>query len=287
MSISKIMATDTKHGFLHELNERWFYFKRARQIEWSHFLYSHSAYRKWNEQTLRGLKNRYQGKRIFIVCNGPSLKPEDLERIHQAGEYSFGCNRIHYIYDKTNWRPTFFTMMDIGPLAKRIDIMRCCPAELQFYRQDAYTTIRKTGRDNICLLDTLDSPELLDHPQFMEDPLKKIYFIETTTYCMIQLAVYMGFSELYIIGCDNNYSINVLKDGTRVETGASSYFSGFGDKNDNATTVSRIWANNVAYETAQKYALEHGIRIMNATRGGHLEAFPRVEFDSLFATKQQ
>ena len=38
----------------------------------------------------------------------------------------------------------------------------------------------------------------------------------------------------------------------------------------------------MAYQAAEKYAEEHGIKIYNATRGGRLEVFERVDFDSLF-----
>ena len=36
------------------------------------------------------------------------------------------------------------------------------------------------------------------------------------------------------------------------------------------------------YQKAKQYADAHGIKIYNATRGGKLEVFPRVDFDSLF-----
>ena len=35
------------------------------------------------------------------------------------------------------------------------------------------------------------------------------------------------------------------------------------------------------YEIANTYALEHGFHIYNATRGGQLEAFPRVDLDEV------
>ena len=41
--------------------------------------------------------------RAFIVGNGPSLKPWQLDRI--KGEASYGVNRIHLIYPETSWRP--------------------------------------------------------------------------------------------------------------------------------------------------------------------------------------
>ena len=37
-----------------------------------------------------------------------------------------------------------------------------------------------------------------------------------------------------------------------------------------------------AYQKAKTYADTHNIKIYNATRGGKLEVFQRVEFDSLF-----
>ena len=38
-----------------------------------------------------------------------------------------------------------------------------------------------------------------------------------------------------------------------------------------------------AYKSAQQYAASHGISILNATRGGKLEVFPRVNFEKLMA----
>ena len=266
------------------INVKWYNLKRWYWINRSHILYHFSDFRKGNEERLRKYKDKYKGKRIFIVCNGPSLCSEDLEKIHLNGDYSFGCNRIHYIFPKTHWRPDFYTMMDLGPLHQRFELMNTIETKYKFFRTDTYTTIRKI-KGNVTLLKTLDTPKLLENPKFSADCSKIIYFIETTTYCMIQLAVYMGFSEIYIIGCDNHYSINVLKDGTRINTGAHSYFSGFGNTEDDHATVSRIWANDIAYDTAQKYAESHGIKIMNATRGGNLNSFPRVDFDSLFPSR--
>ena len=36
------------------------------------------------------------------------------------------------------------------------------------------------------------------------------------------------------------------------------------------------------YKAAERYSRQHGFRIYNATRGGKVEAFERVDFDSLF-----
>ena len=51
-------------------------------------------------------KNKYTGRRCFIVANGPSLRPEDLDLLHDRGEITFGMNRIYKLFDQTSWRPT-------------------------------------------------------------------------------------------------------------------------------------------------------------------------------------
>lgn len=83
----------------------------------------------------------------------------------------------------------------------------------------------------------------------------------------MQFAVYMGIKELYLIGVDFNYS---LKNNHfyKNEIGIQNIF----DKEN-------VYAG---YLAAKQYADSHGIKIYNATRGGKLEVFPRVDFDSLF-----
>lgn len=107
-----------------------------------------------------------------------------------------------------------------------------------------------------------------------------VYDIATVTYSMLQIAVSMGIRDIYIIGCDNSYGKEVKKDGTVVDNGTVSYFAGSDPKETKHAAAT--WEMDIAYEYAKKFAKEHDIHIYNATRGGHLEAFERVDFDSLF-----
>ena len=58
-------------------------------------------------QTLKGI---HEGKRCFVIGNGPSLCPEDLDLL--CGEYTFAANRIYNIFDRTSWRPTYYLTVD-------------------------------------------------------------------------------------------------------------------------------------------------------------------------------
>ena len=103
---------------------------------------------------------------------------------------------------------------------------------------------------------------------FSDDPYAIVYHGMTVTYSAMQLAVYMGFKEIYLLGCDCDYS------------GEKQHFMDYGLKTETADNPeSKAIA---AYTTAKNYADEHGIKIYNATRGGKLEVFERVDLDSLF-----
>ena len=59
---------------------------------------------------MKQFKDLYQGKRCFIIGNGPSLKADDLDCL--KNEYTFAANRIYEILDKTDWRPWAYVVVD-------------------------------------------------------------------------------------------------------------------------------------------------------------------------------
>lgn len=252
--------------------------KEYRRL-YSLFLFKYFGNENKNKERIKSLHNKYLGKRCFIVCNGPSLKAEDLEKIHNNKDYSFASNKIDKIFSLTNWRPSFYTVIDETYQYSLIEVMNKIPAIVKFFRMTSYCTTRKVN-GNVIWLNADGDRKLLDSPKFSEDIENVIYTIATVTYAMLEIAVYMGFRELYIIGCDNSYGLEKKKDGTIINNGTESYFAG-SNPNDKKV-IGATWEMNIAYEYARKYAETHGIKIYNATRGGHLEAFKRVDFDSLF-----
>lgn len=110
---------------------------------------------------------------------------------------------------------------------------------------------------------------------FSDDIVRGVYSGYTVAYDMIQIAVYMGFSEIYLIGADFNYNGDAAQKGNHV------YDSKFQDKRKMAGR-SYIDCSINAMEVSRKYAEAHGIKIYNATRGGKLEVFERKELDELF-----
>lgn len=116
-------------------------------------------------------------------------------------------------------------------------------------------------------------------PGFSDDIVNGVYWGATVTYDLgLQVAAYMGIKEIYLIGIDHNNVGSVIDPGNHF---IPDYF-----EDDEAgiykNVVADFGAMDLAYEKAERYSREHGFRIYNATRGGKLEVFERVNFDSLF-----
>ena len=215
---------------------------------------------------LRQYENIHAGKRCFVIATGPSLTIDDLEKTRD--EYTFSMNSIIKIFDKTSWRPTYYGIQDRNVY----DIFKDDPtfnslkgkfvADLVAYEFDV------PQNSVIYPLDMLDHMyyKLAEFKTvFSDNAYGMVYDGATITYSILQLAVYMGFNEIYLLGCDCDFS------------GSKQHFVDYGK----SVTVQE---DNLikAYMVARQYADTHGIKIYNATRGGKLEVFERVDFDSLF-----
>jgi hypothetical protein len=104
---------------------------------------------------------------------------------------------------------------------------------------------------------------------------------------MMQWAAYMGYAEIYLLGVDHhfsrtcNYSEQVVPQQTISGTISSDHFCNDYYKAGESIYVSDVNSTEQAYKKAEQHSQEYGFSIYNATRGGKLEVFQRVDFDKL------
>ena len=226
-------------------------------------------------------KNKYQGKRCFIIGTGPSLTVTDLEMIKD--EYSFGTNRIFELFSKTTWRPTFYVNQDHDLIKRHMKTISELEIEHKFvpieYKKDF-------GVDKMNFF-------VLRHQEFYPKAAPFSRNIEkylaqgfTVTYGAIQLAVYMGFSEIYLLGIDHNYAVTRDSKGNIIKTnnGKQGYAVGMSDY-INMNNLPRIEETTIAFETAECLSYKYNYRIYNCTRGGKLEAFERKLLEDVIFEK--
>lgn len=239
---------------------------------------------KQSLRILNALKDKYKGQRCFVLGNGPSLSKEDVEKL--KGEITFASNRIYKMFEVTDWRPTYFCLSDEAVAqpedCKELSKLNC---DFKFYLSEGYYAVKKI-KGNSCYIHSWWQRKYLYNPDFSLNLKKGIYSIATVTYVMLQIAVWMGFSEIYLLGCDNSYHVERKEDGTIVtHNERKSYFGNQGEKLE--ANVGSSWECNIAYEFAENFSRKHDFRIFNATRGGMLEAFERKNLDEVLSYRSE
>jgi hypothetical protein len=231
-----------------------------------------------NALELKKYKNKHLNQRCFIIGNGPSLKIEDLEKLKK--EVTFAFNRIYYLFDQTDWRPTYYCSEDDKTIFKSKEEIKNLEIENKFFPVNFpwdYKIHFNNAKYYIFKLNDSNA-----EPEFSEDITKCIYWGNTVAYTAIQMAVYMGFNEIFLLGVDHNFSKMVNDKGEIiVDRTAKDYFSEKYNTDQDDLYIPNVEISTRAFTAAKKYADKHNIKIYNSTRGGKLEVFERVDFDQM------
>lgn len=228
------------------------------------------------------LKNCCEGKRCFIVGLGPSLQVNDLETLYEKGEICFSVNRIYHIFEKTNWRPNFFLVSDkrgdddeMVAAMKEMEgegVVTICSRELKL--SPLVHPVRYRSRNYLTPLinSKLDFFRKMAKPcRYSINPEKFIYDGSSCIHSVIQFAGYMGFSEVYLIGCDcDSFQGKDYNEFIRIKTDGMKY------KEEGVVVIDDYQSikDDMEYK-------EIAMSIFNSTRGGKLEVFPRRNFDDV------
>ena len=235
---------------------------------------------------LQAYRDAHAGKRCFIIGNGPSLRQTDLSKLRN--EFTFGLNRIYLLFPELGFTTTY--LVSVNDL-----VLEQCAAEMEALALPRFITWRarywfpaplaRSGRgaggegSPLLYLDTdFTGPE-----NFTPDATNRIFEGFTVAYVALQLAFYMGFQEVILIGVDHNFQTQgqanqaIVSQGDDPNHFAPNYF-GAGFKwqlpdlagSERAFTLART-----AYENA-------GRRVLDATLGGKLTIFPKIDYNTLF-----
>ncbi len=240
---------------------------------------------------IKTFKNKFKNKRCFIVGNGPSLNVTDLELIKD--EYSFGMNRIALLYNEFSWRPTFYicTTTNIYRPEWEKDIFKSIDLGITSFVWDKFTDLVKP-RKSIYYLNCTEGKKVTKKAQrkwWSDDISKKICKFGTSMIVAFQIAFYMGFDPIYIVGADLGYSdekLSLLNKTLRyfnIKT-KSKDTNHFSEKYGTPGLRAADLNSNMlaAHRLTYRVSKEKRVKIYNATIGGQLEIYPRVDYNSLF-----
>ena len=227
---------------------------------------------------LKELKDVHKGERCFLVGTGPSLSIKSVNSLKD--ETVFLCNYGITMCDKLCFNPDYYVVVD-----------KTCYSDIKPYLNLDHV---KTP----IVVDMIDDKggieELRDNKNWLHLPGYRSYFyIEralnkkwsfsydvskcvfaggSVIYYCYQLAVYMGFSEIYLLGMDCDFGSD------------KQHFVSLNKEIDNRLKKHSNWYSNTflkMHSCAKHFCDKKNIKIYNATDGGKLEIFERKSLEEI------
>ncbi len=238
--------------------------------------------------------NKHVGERCVIIGNGPSLNDLELGRLRN--ENTIGVNGIFYA-EAINFPLTYYVVEDTSVMNENQEAIKKYAAGHKFfptiYRKSyGEVDVEEGSRSGVTYFTmnrgfyAKESPNFCV-PRFSTDASQRLYCGQSVTIINLQLAYYMGFSEVYLIGMDFSYTIpdSAKVEGdliTSTEDDVNHFHKDYFGKGKTwkDPKLDRVMNN---YQLAKVMFEADGRNIYNATAGGKLEVFERRDFHDTFA----
>lgn len=218
------------------------------------------------------LKDRHKGQRVVLVCNGPSLNDMDLSFLRN--EICIGLNKIFLGFQRFHFYPKYYVAVNKKVLEQSVDEIRglnCvkflsarCP---EFFKANALTHIINTHNPT---------------EKFSYDIAQSLEEGYTVTYAALQIAYYLGFKEVIIIGMDHRFNYSG-------QPNESQYLKGPDNNHfDQSYFSNRYWdnpdlVNSEKFYTIAKNVFEQSERsIIDASLNGACTIFEKKDYRTIF-----
>lgn len=232
-------------------------------------------------------KGIHPGERCVIIGNGPSLNDLDLTKL--KSEYTIGVNGIFYATDQMGFDLSYYVVEDTMVIRDNLEAIKAYPAGHKFFPTIYRDQVGEAPNVSYFMMNRgfyePSSPSFCV-PRFSTDPSQRLYSGQSVTIINLQLAYYMGFSEIVMIGMDFSY---IVPEGSKVD---GSDITSIGDDPNHFHPdyfgKGKIWKDpkldrvRANYQLAKVIYEADGRRIVNATPGGKLDLFDRVPYEDLF-----
>ncbi|WP_292522447.1 hypothetical protein [Methanoculleus sp.] len=237
------------------------------------------------------LRETRKGERCFILATGPSIKRQNLKLLQN--EICIAVSNFFVHPDYTIINPEYYCIAPYhlpiteGAWQKWMDEIEKNTGEAKLFfgisdknRNEMHERFRK--RDVYYLkfggLWGRNTPRSIDISRMIPGP-------QSVSIMALYVALYLGFKEIYLLGCDHDWLLHVNKsvhfypenNHAMVKSGYNEWFQG--DLEGQFQDYVTLWRQ---YKCIREIASENDVQIFNATDGGLLDVFPRIEYESLF-----
>jgi hypothetical protein len=222
-----------------------------------------------NPARLAALKDSLSGRPMLIVGNGPSLNSTPLADFN--GIAAIGMNKIDLIFARTSWRPTMVLCMNRHVLSQHQQRFSETGIPLYVSWQSRWFSRRRRELDAAYFLNRVDN-------EFSRDIARGVGISGTVTYAALQFAYYMAADPVILFGVDHSFSTKgpanklIVSEREDADHFDPAYF-GKGVK----WNLPDLEESEVGYRKAADAFQSAGRRIYDATVGGKLQVFPKID----------
>ena len=231
---------------------------------------------------------KHKGKAGFVIVNGPSLAQQDLSILKNSITYCVSGFWKHHVIDQ--WQPTYYSLLDKSFFEES-------ESQNLFYKSLNHRIQKSTfflplyrGYDAVRQQSLLPADQCyyvaaVGSGKVIADLANIVQSFAGVSAFALAQAIYMGCNPIYLLGFDHDYLANRGVD--------RHFYSG-------GTMVGHKWTNlpigdRVPYDVEMKNnfdlwqnyrnlkveAEKKGILILNATTGGYLDVFDRIDYNRI------
>lgn len=244
-------------------------------------------------------KNIHDGERCFIMGNGPSLKTQDLSYLKD--EYLFTVNHI-YKYEKfQDLKSNYHFYADSkcfinesysgNELIKAMKTAYSKNNTVCFLPTLGYDFVNANNLTSYANIEFFSSPILFydGYDEEIDYSCPTPLFYTVIQWC-IAMAIYMGFKEIYLLGCDCDSIIGFVDCDRQIHVYNKDEFEAKNMKYVVDVSGLEIFFRQTAdvfchYAQLYKYCTKRGISLINCTKKTILDNVPRMKYEDIITTK--
>jgi hypothetical protein len=236
------------------------------------YLLTHRDFRTSIDR-MKELKDKHKGQRCFIIGNGPSLRSMDLSPLKY--EHTFGLNRIYLMFEKMGFSTSYYVIVN------KLVVQQCSEEILTKVTSPKFVSY--DARRWINFVPDMMFLYCREGPRFFQDVTRGVWQGATVTYIAMQLAYFLGFQKVFLIGVDHSYKDKGRPNETIVSQGddRNHFDPGYFGKGFR-WQLPDLETSEIAYQLAKKQFEGSGREILDATVSGKLDVFTKVDFKTLF-----
>jgi hypothetical protein len=224
-----------------------------------------------NHDRILQFHGKHAGERCFILGNGPSLAKMDLTLLQS--EVTFGLNRIYLLARTMPLHLTYYVCMN--ELVLRQSASEIMSLDMTRFLNWKSRTLFRADFDTIFVHESF-------RPRFETDLTRPVWGGATVAFVALQIAFYMGFSQVVLIGVDHRYVTQgiphkvVVSDGQEENHFDIDYFpKGF------RWQLPDLATSEFAYRLVREAFEADGRQVLDATVNGRLAVFPKRRFETV------